>query len=271
MVFVPSLEFGLLECWLIGVLLAPVGASVPLLLKKDAAFKRRWLPRCVVGALVALAFTGTSIVVARASFDVLVWSFGACTFAFIYTGYQFARWTRFCDGCDRAYLDPRDRECPRCCSALDSPGAPLHLRFSIRNIMIAIVILAMMVAGWREIATLALRSKRYEERALTYSQGETEERIFLSSHESSVLSLQQRVLEWDRQPDRTKEANWPEDSSSAAMTKAAHTELDARRRMLDARRARLAYFARMKQKYETAARRPWCPLAPDQPEPPRPQ
>jgi len=127
-----------------------------------------------------------------------------------------------------------------------------RVRFTVRRMMIAVAIVGVLLASGMEARWLHRKHREYVNRASIDSEGErlySEWAAWDIKHESDLRSMFKRY---------------------------GHEGLDDwARRMADYHGRQAAkftlwanYHARMKAKYEAAARRPWLPVEPDPPEPP---
>jgi hypothetical protein len=123
-----------------------------------------------------------------------------------------------------------------------------HLRFTVRRLMVAVAIIAILIGVGLQIR----QTIRFSRLAARYA----EDGLFWRSQERNHRALGEKM--------RTASVD-PEQGSGAAEFWRPYIEYQAER--VEKIKALADFHARMKTKYEAAARRPWFSVEPDPPRP----
>ncbi len=148
-----------------------------------------------------------------------------------------------------------------------------HVRFTVRRMMVAVALLALLLwGGLVEIPRLRGLARDYRARAARHAA--TQKRFLKFFRDRDLCRVYWSALAVDRQAE-AEAALCPEVPDGPADAVETWAELATQARDQAAWHARSIaqegpkseYFARMRWKYERAARYPWLPVAPDPPEP----
>ena len=148
-----------------------------------------------------------------------------------------------------------------------------RVRFTVRRMMVAVAILALLLWGGL-VEIPRLRGLARDHRARAARHAATQKRLLDFFRDQDVCRVYWSALAVDRQegadaalcpdvPDGPADAveTWAELAAQARDQAAWHA------RSIVQEGPKSEYFARMRWKYERAARYPWLPVVPDPPEP----
>jgi hypothetical protein len=128
-----------------------------------------------------------------------------------------------------------------------------RIRFTMRRLMVAVVLIALALAGWIEAGRYRERLRR---RSFDYSQTATKHMLKEFTHRRRA---EQKDGQGQSYLDMARLAPGSA-TESMQVAKDYHTEADRLRRLADQEKE-------LTNKYRLASKRPWLPVEPDPPEP----